>query len=82
MQIEDHGELQPSLTCPDITDITRPFLIWRISREVTIQQVRGYIELVVIIRRDLVFAGAHDRYAVLAHQTPDTAVAHVQADFF
>jgi hypothetical protein len=32
------------------------------------------------IRHDFVFAGAHDRYAVLAHQTPDTTVAHVQAD--
>lgn len=32
---------------PDVTDIARPFLIWSICRDVTIQQVRCDIELVV-----------------------------------
>ena len=49
MQIEDHGEIKPSLACPDIADITGPFLVGRVGGEVTIQQVRRNVELVIAV---------------------------------
>jgi hypothetical protein len=29
MQVQDHSQIQPALTCPDIADVARPFLVWR-----------------------------------------------------
>src|SRR6056297_669527 len=58
-----------------------PLLIWRISFEVTIQQVWRDVKLVVAICRDLVFARSHDRYAVLTHQAAYAAMPNVQANF-
>ena len=39
MQIKDDGEIQPTLTGPDVADIARPFLIGPFCREVAVQQV-------------------------------------------
>ena len=52
MQVKDHSKIQPSLTRPDIADVTGPFLIRLLSREVPIQQVRRDIELVIAVGRD------------------------------
>ena len=38
MQVQYYSEIQPAFTCPDIRDVTSPFLVWLIRREVTIQQ--------------------------------------------
>jgi hypothetical protein len=65
MQVQDDGEIQPTFTRPNIADVTSPLLIWLISVEVTIQQVRCYVELVI--------AGSYDRYAVLTHPLPGNA---------
>ena len=73
-----YTDSQPSR--PYVADIACPFLIRLFSREVPIQQVRRDVELVVAIRRDLVFAGPYDRYAVLTHQPAYTAVPDIQAD--
>ena len=59
MQVQDHSQIQPALTGPDVADVACPFLVWLIRCEVTIQQVRRNVELVVAIGRDLVFAGSH-----------------------
>ena len=37
IQIQDHGKIQPALARPDIADVTDPFLVWLIRREVPIQ---------------------------------------------
>ena len=80
VQIEDHGKIQPAFARPYVADIACPFLIRLFSREVPIQQVRRDVELVIAIRRDFVFAGPYDRYAVLTHQPAYTAVPDIQAD--
>ena len=36
MQVQDHGQMQPALTRPDIADVACPFLLGPISVEVTI----------------------------------------------
>ena len=82
MQIQDHGQIQPAFTHPNIADIACPFLVRRISREVPIQQVRRDVELVIAVGRDLMLTCSHDRDAVLTHQPANTAVPDVQADLF
>lgn len=82
MQVDDHGQIQPSYTRPNVADITSPLLIWRIRCEVPIQLIWGDVELMITIRRDLVFAGPYDRYTVLAHQSSHKAMPHLQADLF
>ena len=37
MQIQDHSQIQPALARPDISNVTSPFLVWLIRREVTIK---------------------------------------------
>ena len=49
MQVQDHGQVQPPLARPDITDIACPLLVGRISVEVTIQQVWRDIELMIAV---------------------------------
>ena len=39
VEIEDDGQIQPPLAGPDVADVARPFLVWPICREVTVQQV-------------------------------------------
>ena len=50
MQVQDHGQIQPPLAGPDVTDVTCSFLVWPIRREVTVQQVRRNVERVVAVR--------------------------------
>ena len=82
MRAEDYGEVQPSLTCPDMAEVTCPFLVRRISVEVPIRQVWRDVELVIAVGRDLMLTCSHDRDAVLTHQPANTAVPDVQADLF
>ncbi len=70
MQVEDHCEVQPALTRPDIGYITIPLQIWLVRHEVTVQQVWGDIELATTVDRHLMFACSNYRYAVLAHPLP------------
>jgi hypothetical protein len=77
---QDHGKIQPSLTRPDIADVARPFLVWQVCCEVSIQQIGCDVELVVAIGRGLVFSGPDNGYTILAHQTAHTAMANIQAD--
>ena len=77
MQIQYYSEIQPAFARPYVADIACPFLIRLFSREVPIQQVWRDVELVIAIRRDLVFAGPYDRYAVLMHQPAYTAVPDI-----
>jgi len=76
MQVQNHCQIEPTLTGPDIADINHPLLIGSIRREVPIQQVRCNVELVIAVRRNLVFARSDNGYAVLAHQSPDPTVTN------
>jgi len=78
MQVEDHSEIQPALACPDIADVSRPFLVGHVCGEVTVQQVQRDVELVIAIGCDLVLPRSHHGYAVLPHQTADAAVPNIQ----
>ena len=80
MEVQDNGQIQPTLSRPDIADVASPFLVWYVCGDVTIQQVWGNIELGIAVGCDLVFAGPYDRYAVLTHQPANTAMPHIQAD--
>lgn len=56
MQVQDHSKIQPTFARPDIADVSCPFLIWFVCSEVSIQQVRSDVELVIAICRRLVLA--------------------------
>jgi hypothetical protein len=47
----DHSQIQPSLTRPNIGDVTGPLLIWLVCHEVTVQQVGRNVELVIAVCR-------------------------------
>ncbi len=49
MQIEDHRQIPPTLTGPDVTDVASPFLVRLICFEVAIQQVRGDVERMIAV---------------------------------
>ena len=70
MQVEDHSQIQPALARPDIGNVTSPFLVWLIRREVTIQQVGRNVELVIAVCRHLVFARSNHGYTVLTTDIP------------
>ena len=77
MQIKDDSQIQPAFPRPDIADVTGPFLVWAISSKVPVQQVGCDIELMIAVSGHLMFAGSNHGYAVLTHQTTDTAMTDV-----
>jgi len=81
MQVQDHRQMQSPLAGPDVADITRPFLVRSISREVTIQQVRRSVERVIAVRRRLEFSCSFNDELVLPHQPHDPAVPHIDPNF-
>ena len=82
MQVEDYSRIQPALARPDIGNVSCPFLVWLIRCEITIRQVWRNVELVIAVCRHLVFASSNHGYAVVAHQTPNTAVPDIKANLF
>lgn len=58
MQVQDYSQVKPALTGPNVADITRPFLVWCFCHEVTIQQVRCDIQLMVIVPSRLMVSSA------------------------
>jgi len=81
MQVQDHRKVKPTLLGPSIAYVTGPFLVWRVCGEVTIQQVRRNVELVIAVCGDLVFTGSDDGSTILAPQSANPAMSDVQADF-
>lgn len=67
---------------PDIPDVASPFLVWKISRDVPVRQVRGDVEALVAVRGCLELLVPPDLDAVLRHQTADTPMAHDQSQLF
>ena len=82
MQIEDDSEIEPALPRSDIADVTRPFLVGAIRREVPVQQVRCDVEAVVAVRGRLELLVPPDLYPVLFHQSANPAMTHSQSQPF
>ena len=80
MQPEPQKSENQDITQRSLTDVASPFLIWSITIEVAIQQVRCDVELVIAVGRDLMLTCSQDRDAVLTHKPANTAVPDVQAD--
>jgi len=53
-QVEHDRQIEPAFIRPQIGDVGCPRLIWGGWREVQIQQVRGYRQVVLRVRRDFV----------------------------
>ena len=66
MQVQDHSQIQPPLSGPDVTDITRPFLVGFLSDEVLLQQVRRDVKGVIAVNGSLEFVCSFNGYAILA----------------
>lgn len=82
VEVQNHGQIQPTLTGPDIADINDPFLVWPIRLKVTVQQVGCDAELVVAVRSNLVFAASDNGFTVLAHRSANTPVVGTQPSSF
>ena len=82
IEIENDGQIEPSLAGPDVRDITGPFLVRPACREVPVQQVGRYVEPVIAIGRCLVFARADDTNVILLHQSTDAPMADIQTKLF
>jgi hypothetical protein len=50
MQIQDHRQIQPALSGPDVADIASPFLVRLGRTEIPIQQVWRDVECVIAVR--------------------------------
>jgi len=76
MQINHHSQIQPTLTRPDITDVTCLFLVGPFGMEISIQPIGRDVEAMIAVGRRPVFAGSDHANAVITHQTAHTTVAH------
>ena len=65
MQIQDHSKIQPAFTRPNIADVASPFLIGLISGEISVQQVRRNVELMVAIS-EVISALENDVHSAVA----------------
>ena len=50
MQVENDGQIDPTFACPNIGDVTGPFLIWLARSEILLQEIRRDVERVVAVR--------------------------------
>src|SRR6056300_726703 len=70
VQVENDGQIQPSLLCPNIADVTGPF---------PVQQVRCDVESVIAISRGFELLISLHRNTVLSHQAANAAMPGVKA---
>ena len=82
MQVQDDGQVEPPFLRPDIADVSGPFLVGTIRREVAIQKVRCDVEAVVAVCGRLELLVSLHFYAVLPHEAPDTTVPDIEAKLF
>ena len=79
MKVQDHNEIQPAFTGPDVAYITGSFLVRAIRSEVLIQQVGRDVKRVIALRRSSIFLGPDDLNAVITHQTAHTPVPNLHS---
>jgi hypothetical protein len=78
-QVENDGQIQPTLVRPDVRDVRSPDLVGTRGREVSLQQVRCDRQPVVAIGRDLEPAFGLRLDAVQLHEPLDTILADTNA---
>ena len=81
IQIKNDSKVKPPFVRLNIGYIARPFLVWPISRKVLIKQIGCDVECVITVSCYLVFLGADDLDAVIAHQTTYAPVPNVHSQF-
>ncbi len=74
IQVADDSQIEPTLPCPDIAYVTRPFLVGAVCMEVPVQQVRRDVEAMIVIRARLELLVSLRRNAVQSHQGADGAM--------
>ena len=66
----------------DIADVTCPFAVGCISNEIAIQHISHDLKAIVAVGRHLMLGGANRLDVVDTHQSANTALTHIDADFF
>ena len=77
-QIDDDRQIEPAFGCPDMADISRPFPVGPVSREVAIQKVGHNIRLGLAVSGDLVATGTHGPDSVVLHQSANTTFPDIR----
>jgi len=75
VQVEDDGQVEPALLCPDIGDVASPLLVGCSGNKIPVQPVGRNTQAVVAVGRNLVSAGADRLDPIDLHQSPDTTLA-------
>ena len=78
-KVNDHGKIYPPLARPDIGDVACSLLVRPARSEVLLQEIRRDVEGVIAVARALELSAADDLDAILAHKSPDTALADAEA---
>lgn len=78
-KVNDHGQINPPLARPDIGDVACPLLVRPARLEVLLQEILRDVEGVIAVGRALELSAANDLNAILAHKSPDTALADADA---
>ncbi len=78
-QVDDDGQVQPALLCPDVGDVGAPFFVRACRREILIEQVRRHRPGVVTIRGPLEPPLLPRPQPILTHQARCPAAADMQA---
>ena len=81
VQIEDNGQIQPTFARPDVADVSGPFLVGAVRREILIQQVGSNVERVIAVCRRLILLGSDNLDTILTHQTAHAPVPNPQPQF-
>ena len=68
--------MQPALRCPEIANITSPFLVRCRGPKTPIQKIGGNVVAVIAVYRVLEFMRSADANIVISHQLPDPAFAN------
>ncbi len=78
-KVNDHGEIYLPLARPDMGDVACPLLVRPARSEVLLQEIRRDVEGVHAVGRALELSASDDLDAILAHKSPDTALADADA---
>ncbi len=78
-QVDDDGQVQPALLCPDVGDVGAPFFVRARRREILIKQVRRHRPGVVTVRGPLEPPLLPRPQPILTHQARRPTAANMQA---
>src|SRR5208337_5096872 len=75
-QIQDRGQIEPTLCGPDVRDIGDPGQVRRVHAEVSHQDVRRHRKRMIRVRRPLETTPSTACKALLSHQASDSLARH------